>query len=79
VLSVFKAIERVGHDGDFEPAESASFQATGAPPGSLEKLELLRQRVGLGQPLWHENDRTDFAGLKSAEKSIVRGPQLRQK
>ncbi len=77
--SIFETIERVGHDDGFEPIESPSFQATDAPPGSLEKIELLRLRVELGQPLWHEHDRTDFSGLTTSGKSLVRGPELRKK
>jgi hypothetical protein len=37
--------------------------ATGAIPGSLEKLEILRARVANGEELWHPSDRTDFNGI----------------
>ena len=36
---------------------------TDAPAGSNEKIEILRKRVELGQPLWHTDDRVDYAGL----------------
>lgn len=47
---------------DFEPAtmESAQFAATGAMPGTKEKLEVLADRVRKGQPLWHPSDRDDM-------------------
>ena len=40
--------------------------ATDAPAGSDEKIETLRRRVEMGQPLWHELDREDYAGLSGA-------------
>jgi hypothetical protein len=33
------------------------FRATDALPGSMEKLEVLAQRVAKGFPLWHPADR----------------------
>lgn len=33
------------------------FQATNAEPGSREKLDILAQRIRLGLPLWHPEDR----------------------
>lgn len=41
-------------------------RATDAPPGSPEKLEILRRRIESGQPLWHPDDRTSFEGLIGA-------------
>lgn len=76
--NIFERIERYGHDEDFEPCESPNFEATDAPPGSLQKLELLQRRVELGQPLWHPNDRNDFAGLITSGRSLVRVPELRR-
>ena len=32
------------------------FESTAAPPGSAEKIEVLRRRVELGQPLHHPLD-----------------------
>ncbi len=32
---------------------------TDAPPGSSEKVEVLRRRVENGQKLWHPDDRTE--------------------
>ena len=48
---------------DFEPVITSSFRPVDAPPGSQEKVEVMAQRVALGQPLWHVEDRVDYAGL----------------
>ncbi|MFN5062427.1 MAG: hypothetical protein ACK5GN_06235 [Pseudomonadota bacterium] len=61
--NVFEAILKYGHDEDFNPKPSPTFVATDAPAGSLEKIEILRQRVELGQPLWHDGDRVDYSGI----------------
>ena len=66
ITNVFEAILEYGHDEDFVPHESEGFEATDAPAGSDEKIEMLRQRVAMGQPLWHELDREDYAGLSGA-------------
>lgn len=64
--NVFEAILRYGHDEDFVPQEWNDFSATDAPAGSSEKIEVLRRRVELGQPLWHNHDRVDYSGLTGA-------------
>jgi len=64
--NVFEAILRYGHDEDFVPNEDNHFQPTDAPAGSPEKIEVLRKRVELGQPLWHTTDRVDYSGLTGA-------------
>ena len=48
------------------PEPEASFNATDAPAGSPEKIEILRKRLELGLPLWHDNDRYDYTGLTDA-------------
>jgi hypothetical protein len=48
---------------DFEPQEETlqeHFRATHAMPGTPDKLDVLAERVRLGQPLWHPADRQDF-------------------
>ena len=47
---------------DFEPTqvEEDHFDATGAMPGTREKLSILAARVQSGLPLWHGGDRTDY-------------------
>jgi hypothetical protein len=64
--NVFEAILKYGHDEDFVPEASVEFQATDAPAGSPEKIEVLRQRIEMGQPLWHDSDRVDYSGLTGA-------------
>jgi len=64
--NVFQAILECGHDEDFVAVESDDFLGTDAPAGSREKLDVLAQRVLLGQPLWHEEDRSDYSGLTGA-------------
>jgi hypothetical protein len=50
------------HPIDSDVAE-AMFKATDALPGSEEKKQIMARRVALGQSPFHENDRTDFAGI----------------
>ena len=66
VRNVFEAILKYGHDEDFVPVPSDDFEATGAPAGSEDKIEVLRRRVEQGLPLWHDNDRMDYSGLTGA-------------
>ena len=66
VRNVFEAILKYGHDEDFVPMDDRDFDATDSPAGSRTKIERLRQRVELGQPLWHEEDRRDYTGLTGA-------------
>lgn len=64
--NVFEAILRYGHDEDFVPNKDDKFVPTDAPAGSNDKIEVLRRRVELGQPLWHTTDRVDYSGLTGA-------------
>ena len=66
IKNVFEAILKYGHDEDYAPEPQLNFQPTDAPAGSPEKIETLRSRIELGQPLWHESDRADFSGLTGA-------------
>ena len=66
VTNVFEAILKYGHDEDFLPEDSDQFEATDAPAGSQQKIDELRRRVELGQPLWHNTDRCDYSGLTGA-------------
>jgi hypothetical protein len=54
---------------DFEVDEEApqEFAATDAIPGSTEKLDILAQRIQLGLPLWHQNDRRNYDRSNSRE------------
>ena len=66
INNVFEAILKYGHDEDFCPEASDDFECTDAPAGSDEKIEVLRRRVELGMPLWHDSDRADYSGLTGA-------------
>jgi hypothetical protein len=66
VRNVFEAILESGHDEDFVPAETEDFRGTDAAAGSREKIEELARRVMRGEPLWHEDDRSDYSGLTGA-------------
>ncbi len=61
--NVFETILKYGHDEDFAPSESDDFVPTDAPAGSKEKLDILAQRIEMGLPLWHNEDRPDYSGL----------------
>ena len=43
-----------------EPVDASRYQATGAVPGTEEKLNILAERARAGLPLWHERDRADY-------------------
>ena len=58
------------HPVDWEVAETL-FQATDAIPGSLEKVEILKKRAALRQPLFHPNDRVDFLGIGLIQNSML--------
>lgn len=61
--NVFETILQYGHDENFAPAETGEFTPTDAPAGSRSKLDILAERVQLGLPLWHPEDRRDYSGL----------------
>ena len=50
-------------DIELDPIPLVDCLPMDAPPGSAEKIEALRRRVELGQPLWHSHDRIDSSGL----------------
>ncbi len=64
--NVFEAILECGHDEDFAPVESDTYRATDAPAGSHEKLDVMAERIRMGVPLWHDDDRSDYSGLTGA-------------
>ena len=67
ISNVFEAILKYGHDEDFAPeVNDDGFEPTDAPAGSPAKIEVLRDRVERGQPLWHTEDRVDYSGLTGA-------------
>jgi len=54
---------------NFEPAkiETGDFPPTAALPGTESKLEVLGERLRLGLPLWHPNDRRHYSDLPDSE------------
>jgi hypothetical protein len=64
--NVFEAILKYGHDEDWLPDTKADFDSTDAAAGSQEKIDILRKRLELGLPLWHNDDRYDYNGLTGA-------------
>jgi hypothetical protein len=58
--SVLEAISQ--GDWNYEPPtlQAVSVEATTALPGTVEKLTVLAERVRLGQPLWHPEDRKSY-------------------
>lgn len=61
--NVFEAILHDGHEENFVPMEDDSFVPTDLAAGTRDKIELLRHRVEMGTPLWHELDRSDYEDL----------------
>lgn len=59
----YEYILRYGNHPMDAAVADTMFMATDAMPGSDEKVEILRKRAELGQPLFHENDRVDFRGF----------------
>lgn len=64
--NVFETILENGHDEEFVPVETDEFVSTDAPAGSRSKLDVMAARVMRGEPLWHEDDRSDYSGLTGA-------------
>jgi hypothetical protein len=58
--SVLEAIKQ--GDWNFEPTgqQPVNVKATAALPGTAEKLDVLAERLKLGLPLWHEDDRLSY-------------------
>lgn len=58
--SVLEAIKQ--GEWNYEPAveTAGDVTATGAMPGSVEKLDVLAERLRRGLPLWHPRDRMSY-------------------
>ncbi len=74
--NVLEAIVNEGHEEGFEPLATDKFEPTDLAAGSREKIELLRQRVELGVPMWHKADRSDFGGLVGAIRPRADRPMV---
>ena len=58
--SVLDAIKQ--GEWNFEPPgeSGGNIPATGAMPGTVEKLDVLAERLKQGLPLWHPRDRMSY-------------------
>jgi hypothetical protein len=58
--SVIDAIRQ--GDWNFEPGkdEPVNLKETTALPGTMEKLDILAERLSKGLPLWHPRDRLTY-------------------
>lgn len=65
--SVLEAVKLGIWDFELDERPPDNFQATDAIPGSMEKLDILAQRIQLGLPLWHPNDRLNYDKAGSRE------------
>ena len=54
VTNVFQAIVH-GID-DFEPTRRPGHQPTTAEPGTKQKMDVMRERLEMGVPIWHKDD-----------------------
>ena len=63
---LYRSVYRGNKENDILLGQFARVQATQAPAGTREKLEVLAERVRSGHPLWHDDDRADYSGLTGA-------------
>ena len=71
-MNVYEYLKENGCDDFFEPEVPECH--TSAPPGSAEKISVLRRRVLSGKSLWHPHDVTDCTGVRKGEKKSKKGP-----
>lgn len=62
-LNLFDTIEFYCHDIDFAPHSEC--RPTAAPPGSLEKIQVMCERLANGQELHHQNDNRTCATMEA--------------
>lgn len=72
--NVYDRILLFGHDEDFVPWRQST--PTDARPGSPEKIEVLRQRVLRGEPLFHPRDAQVLAHVNTCYDAF-RSPLMR--
>lgn len=63
ISNIFSELLNKQHDEDFHPRADGRDLPTDAPPGSQEKIDVMRRRVEQGYNLWHKDDRVDYTGL----------------
>jgi hypothetical protein len=61
-ISVIEAVKMGFWDYEPDAQDAADYQATGAMPGTNEKLRVIAERVQQGLPLWHPADRRSYDG-----------------
>ena len=61
-MNLFETIEFYQHDIDFEAHTEC--QPTAAAPGSLEKIQVMCERLAHGQELHHKNDMRTAASME---------------
>jgi hypothetical protein len=66
--SILDAIKE-GH-WDYEPPEVdyRMFEACDAMPGTVEKIQILAERLRQGLPLWHVEDRSELDVAPQSQK-----------
>ena len=69
--NVFEEIVLKGDDEAFEPRITSEFIATSAPAGSEQKIDVLKRRLEMGLPLWHDEDRVDYRGINLKVRAAV--------
>jgi hypothetical protein len=62
-LNLFETIEFLCHDLDYAP--HAECQPTAAAPGSLEKIQVMCERLANGESLHHPNDNQTCATMEA--------------
>ena len=60
--TIFDAIREERTDEFYEPEAFDRLEPTMTPPGSRSRVEVLKQRVAAGYPLWHKDDADDLTG-----------------
>ena len=58
--SVLEAIQMGIWDYEPETTNDKEYEQTRAMPGTMEKLQIMAERVSLGLPLWHPSDRINY-------------------
>ena len=61
-MNLFETIRHYQHDLDFEPHSTPI--ATAAPPGSLEKIRVMCERLANGEDMHHANDMQTTATME---------------
>lgn len=65
--SVLEAIASGVWNFEPEKIETGDFPHTEALPGTETKLQVLSERLRLGLPLWHPNDRRHYSDQADSE------------